>query len=214
MYLFFSMIIEWAKSYVFDILRRCENYQYHNPGHTKWVLDRATYLAMAEWVDGEDLEDLQLACLFHDTGFTEQYEKNEYIGAKIARKWLEAHEHPEKRIEKIENIIMATVLFSKPKTHLEEIIQDADLDNIGTKEEFYYSLDYLDEIRTVGHVDISDCSYWQFVYTLLTRYKFHTKTAKSERHDQQLRDVDHMEKFITMIGCELPSKEWPNMHHV
>ena len=32
---------------------------------------------------------------------------------------------------------MATVLFSKPKTLLEEIIQDADLDNIGTKEEFY-----------------------------------------------------------------------------
>jgi hypothetical protein len=117
------------------------------------------------------------------------------------------HDHPEKRIAKIEGIIMATVLFSKPKTHLEEIIQDADLDNIGTKEEFYYSLDYLDEIRRIGHVDMPDCSYWQFVYTLLTRYKFHTKTAKSERHDQQLRDVDHMEKFLAMIGCDLPSKE-------
>ena len=109
---------------------------------------------------------------------------------------------------------MATVLFSKPKTHLEEIIQDADLDNIGTKEEFYYSLDYLDEIRKIGHVDMPDCSYWQFVYTLLTRYKFHTKTAKSERRDQQLRDVDHMEKFIAMIGCDLPAKDGVNMHHV
>ena len=208
------MLTDLARSYVFDILRRCESYPYHNPEHTKSVVTRATYLAMAEWVDGEDLEDLQIACLFHDTGFTEQYEKNEYIGARIARTWLTMKSHPEKRIAKIEGIIMATVLFSKPKTHLEEIIQDADLDNIGTKEEFYYSLDYLDEIRTIGHMDMPDCSYWQFVYTLLTRYKFHTKTAKAERYDQQMRDVDHMEKFIAMIGCDLPSKVGTNMHHI
>ena len=208
------MLTDLARSYVFDILRKCESYTYHNPSHTESVFTRATYLALAEWVDGEDLEDLQLACLFHDTGFTEQYEKNEYIGARIARTWLSLHEHPEKRIAKIEGIIMATVLFSKPKTHLEEIIQDADLDNIGTKEEFFYSQNYLEEIRNIGHVDMPDCSYWQFVYTLLTRYKFHTKTAKSERHDQQVRDIDHMEKFIAMIGCELPTKGGINMHHV
>jgi hypothetical protein len=109
---------------------------------------------------------------------------------------------------------MATVLFSKPKTHLEQIIQDADLDNIGTKEEFFYSQNYLREIRTIGHADIPDCSYWQFVYTLLTKYKFHTKTAKKERHEQQLRDVEHMEKFLSMIGCAIPSTDGENMHHV
>jgi predicted metal-dependent HD superfamily phosphohydrolase len=165
-------------------------------------------------VTGEDLEDLQLACLFHDTGFTEQYEKNEHIGARIARKWLKSNTHPDHRIEKIEAIIMATVLFSKPKTHLEEIIQDADLDNIGTKEEFYYSLDYFDELRTVGKVDLPDCAYWQFVYTLLTKYKFHTETAKRERHDQQMKDVEHMEKFLPMIGCEVPQREMHTMHAV
>ena len=169
---------------------------------------------MAESVSGEDLEDLQIACLFHDTGFTVQYEKNEYIGARIARRWLEEEKHPEARIEKIEQIIMATVLFSKAKTHLEQIIQDADLDNIGTKEEFYYSLDYLDEIRKIGHMSLSDCTYWQFVYTLLTRYKFQTETAKSERHNQQLRDIDHMEKFLAMLGCEIPSRDGHSIHDV
>ena len=125
-----SLLIESARSYCLDILRKCEHYQYHNPSHTTGVFDRATYLALAEGIDGEDFEDLQLACLFHDTGFTEQYNKNEFIGAKIARHWLESHNHPEKRIEKIESLIMATVLFSEPKNHLEQIIQDADLDNI------------------------------------------------------------------------------------
>lgn len=207
-------LIEQAKLYTSTLLAKCEQYSYHNPRHTDWVFSRATYLALAEWVDGEDLEDLQLAALFHDTGFTVQYEKNEYIWARIAREWLEWVWHAESRIHKIEGIIMATVLFSKPKTHLEEIIQDADLDNIGTKEEFFYSQNYLKEIRTIGHVDMPECAYWQFVFTLLTKYKFHTKTAKSERHDQQLRDVEHMAKYLSMIGCEVPSTEGQNMHHV
>lgn len=207
-------LIETAKAYTDTLLEACADYPYHNPAHTAGVFARATYLAMAEWVDGEDLEDLQLAALFHDTGFTEQYEKNEYIGARIARTWLTENHHPETRIAKIEGIIMATVLFSKAKTHLEQIIQDADLDNIGTKEEFFYSQNYLREIRTIGHADIPDCSYWQFVYTLLTKYKFHTKTAKKERHEQQLRDVEHMEKFLSMIGCSVPSTDGENMHHV
>jgi hypothetical protein len=109
---------------------------------------------------------------------------------------------------------MATVLFSNPHTLLEEIIQDADLDNIGTREEFYYSLDYYDELKIIGKADIPDCAYWQFVYTLLTKYKFHTATAKRERHDQQMKDVEHMEKFLPMIGCEVPQKEMPSMHTV
>lgn len=142
-------IIEEAKIYTQDLLQVCKDYAYHNPAHSISVLDRATYIALAEDVNNEDLEDLQLACLFHDTGFSEQYEKNEHIGAKIARKWLEDRNHPKERIDKIEKIIMATVLFSTPHTHLEKIIQDADLDNIGTKAEFVYSQNYLSEIRTV-----------------------------------------------------------------
>lgn len=207
-------LLDQARSYVLDILRKCENYPYHNPSHTIGVYNRATYIALAEGIEGEDIEDLQLACYFHDTGFTEEYSKNEFIGARIARRWLESHDHPEARIEKIEGIIMATVLFSKPKTHLEKIIQDADLDNIGTKDEFFYSQRLLEELRTVGHMETSDCAYWQFVYTLLTKYKFHTKTAKSERHEQQTRDVEHMEKFLSMMGCEVPRVEKDVMHQV
>lgn len=207
-------IIDQAKTYTAKLLEKCANYPYHNPEHTTSVFNRATYLALAENVAGEDLEDIQIACLFHDTGFTEEYEKNEHIGARLARRWLMENRHPEDRIEKVEGIIMATVLFSKPHTHLEEIIQDADLDNIGTKEEFYYSLDYFDELKMIGKINIPDCAYWQFVYTLLTKYKFHTKTAKKERHEQQIRDIEHMEKFLPMIGCEVPQVEKPTMHSI
>ena len=96
-------LVEQAKEYIFPLLEKyCKNYPYHNPTHTELVYTRASYLGLAENVNSEDLEDLQLACIFHDTGFTEQYEKNEFIGARIARKWLEEKNHPKERIEKIE----------------------------------------------------------------------------------------------------------------
>lgn len=207
-------IVQNAHNYVFDLLKSCQEYPYHNPSHTQWVFDRATFLGMSEWVAWEDLEDLQLACLFHDTGFTEQYEKNEFIWARIARSWLTLNMHDEKRIEKIEGIIMATVLFSRPKNILEEIIQDADLDNIGTREEFYFSLDYLNELRSIGKVNISDNAYWQFTYTLLCRFKFHTKTARKQRKDQQSKNIEHLAKFLDMIGCEIPVMDNQRMNDI
>lgn len=200
-----SSIISKARAYTDKLLEYCKDYPYHNPAHTQWVFDRATYLGIVENIDKKDLEDLQIAALFHDTGFVEQYEKNEHIGARIARKWLEEQWYPENRIEKIESIIMATVLFSRPRTKIECIIQDADLDNIWTKEEFFYSQQYLKELRTIGKVKVSDCVFWQFVYRLLTKYKFHTHTARSERQEQQRLDIMHTEKYLEMLGCDVPS---------
>jgi HD superfamily phosphodiesterase len=72
-------LVEQAKIYTSHLLEVCKEYPYHNPTHTLSVFERATYIAVTEQVNAEDLEDLQIACLFHDTGFTLQYEKNEYL---------------------------------------------------------------------------------------------------------------------------------------
>jgi len=73
---------------------------------------------------------LLIAALFHDTGFTVQYTNNERIGMQIARKYLENIQYEESRIQKIERLIFATVLFSEAHDILEGIIQDSDLDNL------------------------------------------------------------------------------------
>lgn len=73
--------------------------------------------------------DLLIAALFHDSGFTKAYNGNEAFGANIAREWLETEQHPEERIVRIEELILATIPFTPPKNILEKIIQDADLDN-------------------------------------------------------------------------------------
>lgn len=199
-------LISHAEQYVFHLLERfCQNYPYHNPDHTRAVHSRAKYLAEKEWIQGEWLEDLELATLFHDTGFTEQYDKNEYYGSRIARKWLLEKGHPEKRIETIEHIIMATVLFSRPHSILEEIIQDADLENLGQTLEFQYSQNYYRELREYGKIDLSEKVFWQFVETLLKKFEFHTPTAQRENSEQKKKNLALVDAYLTAMGYDIPS---------
>lgn len=198
-------LVEQAKNYVTPLLEKhCKNYYFHNISHTISVFERATYLAMSEEISGENLEDLQIAALFHDTGFLKQYAKNEYRGAEIAREWLERHNHDEERIKKIEKIIMATVVFSKPQNILEEIIQDSDLDNIGTKDSFRNSQLLEKEIHEIEKTTVTECAFWQFTYRIHANFQFHTRTARSERNKQKELNLKLIEAYLKMLHCEVP----------
>lgn len=198
-------LVTKAKEYAFPLIEQhCGQYYFHNLSHTKSVLERSSYLALNLGIAWDDLEDLQVASIFHDIGFIKQYPKNEYIGSQIARKWLEEEKHPEERIQKIESIIMATVLFSKPKNILEEIIQDADVDNIGTKNAFNYSQLLQKEILEFWGIEIPECSFWQFTYRMHSSFHFHTNLAKKERQWQQKRNVELLKSYLKMLECEVP----------
>ncbi len=190
------------------IEKHCGKYAFHNERHTKGVFERATYLALNENINYDEIEMLQIAALFHDIGFLEQYPKNEYIGSQMARKWLEEQNYPEEKIQKIEEMIMATVLFSQPKNILEEIIQDSDLDNIGTKESFECSRALFEEIRNIAHIEVQECTFWQFTYKVHKNFQFHTKTAQKERNKQLALNLKHLNAYLHMLGCEIPEETW------
>lgn len=199
-------LITEAYNYVMPLIEaHCWHYFFHNERHTEQVFERVQYLADTEWISDIDREDLQIAALFHDIGFIEQYAKNEYIGSQIARKWLEGQHHDEKRIKKIERMIMATVIFSKPKTLLEQIMQDADLDNIGTEAGFENSLLIEKELKEIAEISIVGCQYWQYAYKIYHDFQFHTQAARAERNEWKEKN---MKKIIAELesfwDCKIP----------
>lgn len=175
-------IVIAAYKHILQLLRPVKYYPYHNIGHTLDVFKRARQLCEAEGVNDDDATDVLLGALFHDTGFTQVYNKNESVGAEIARKWLEAQAYPEIRIKKIEDIIMATVLFAKPHNLLEQIIQDADLDNLGRKDGLMKTAKYAEELedKTEG---FNMKNYLDFTAKLYANFSFNTPTAKKERSE-------------------------------
>jgi len=101
-------------------------------------------------------------------------------------------------------MIMATVLFSQAQNTLEGIIQDADLDNIGTKDAFSFSQALLRELRDIAHIEVTDCAYWQFTYRVHNNFSFHTRVAQVERNRQKALNIKHLEAYLTMFECEVP----------
>lgn len=192
-------IINNAIRYVLDLLEKVNHFPYHNINHTLDVYSRSEYLADKEFVHLEEKTDLLLAALFHDTGFIEQYNQNEAIGARIARKYLEAINWREERISRIEWIIMATVVFSKPNNNLEQIIQDADFDNLGRKDCLTKTMSLKKELKIISKINIPTRDWLMSSYWLFRIHKYNTLTSILERDATKQENINKLYERIASI---------------
>lgn len=107
-------------------------FTYHSLEHTLDVLEQTQRIAKAEGLNNdENLFLLQMASLYHDTGFLYVYAGHEIKGCEMAGNELPGFGITKTQIEKICGMIMATKIPQSPKNKLEEIICDADLDYLG-----------------------------------------------------------------------------------
>lgn len=190
-------IVTQVRKYVNTILASLENMYYHQYAHSLDVYKRATYLAKKEWLSKEEIEVLQIAALFHDTGFIIRYEKNEPLGAKIASNYLMSISYPQEKIQLIERIILATDPdYKKPKDIYEKIIKDADIDNIG-REDFFEKWDKVKtELENIKKIKISDVDWHHSMLDLLYKTKFYTHTQIKERKKMKEENVSKLKKMI------------------
>ena len=110
---------------------------YHGLHHTRDVCTTVLNIAREEGVTSEhELALLKIASLYHDSGFTIDYQNHEESGCMLARQTLPKYGFTEDDIEVICGMIMATKIPQAPQNKLEEIICDADLDYLG-RDDFY-----------------------------------------------------------------------------
>ena len=185
-------IIDRAYRHVLTLLQPVKHYSYHNIGHTLDVFRRARILANSEWVSEIEQIPLLLAALFHDTGFRDQYDKNEVIGALYARKWLEWEHQNESLIREVERLIMSTIVFSPAHDLLAKILQDADLDNFGRND--CMSKMFLVQKELEEHTPLSNKQIYE-IFRFLQSYDFQTKSARADR---QTKRIQNRADFITL----------------
>lgn len=150
---------------------------YHSVEHTRYVLDRVIYIASKEGVSKNDLFLLKVASLYHDMGFTKNHIDHEAIGCKIARNELPGFGLSDKEINLICGMIMATEIPQQPKTHLEEILADADLEYLGTRH-FNVVSEYLyNEIKHF-RPDLTRKEWNQIQVFFMENHQYHTKFCK------------------------------------
>ncbi|MEZ4957691.1 MAG: hypothetical protein R2825_29300 [Saprospiraceae bacterium] len=124
-------IISLAKAYVIEFYKKNigAEYVFHDVQHVKNVVEAVQLIGKACGVNGRQLELLQMAAWFHDTGYIDGAEGHEERSCKFAVDFFSKYQIPEQELDVITRCIMATKL--QPKDLVEEIICDADLSHLG-----------------------------------------------------------------------------------
>jgi predicted metal-dependent HD superfamily phosphohydrolase len=177
--------------------------KYHNADHTlhstKGVVAVANNLAKLEDVSELDRELIIAAAYFHDTGYIREYEKNEPIAARIAGRILKLIGYRPGEIEKVQKMILATDPEVEPKTHVEKILCDADLDNLG-REDFFQLDERLREGRRIRGIDVSDDATWyRNTLEFQERHQYYTASQKKLREKGKQKNTKALIKKLESI---------------
>jgi len=162
---------------------------YHSLAHTRdEVVPAARRLAALERVEGEARLLLLTAAYYHDIGFVKQRQDHESAGVAIAQEVLPAFGYRPEQIHTIGQVIMATAASQTPRTLLEMIMVDADLDTLGTEAYHHRSLDLRQEWKTYGST-CSDVEWYRIEVDLLQSHRYHTQSARRLRDAGKERNL-------------------------
>jgi uncharacterized protein len=163
-----------------------EKFCYHNINHTLYVLEKATHIAIKEKISPNKLFLLQVAALYHDSGFVIDPSNHEHESCNLARKNLPKHHLNIKEIDEICEIIMVTKLPQSPKNTVEAVLADADLYYLSTKESPNLSIKLYQEWQLNQH-DLTPKQWVEISDTFIKNHQFHTNYCKKYRTHLKLK---------------------------
>ena len=197
--------LKMVDQYIRELFREelPDGIKYHDANHTlhptRGVVAVASRIAQSENVSEKDRELLIAAAYFHDTGYIREYDKNEPIAARMAGRILKLMGFKPKEIEKIQKMILATDLALEPKTRLEKILCDADLDHFG-REDFFKLDGKLREGRHARGIDVSDEAKWyRGTLEIIKKHQYYTDSQKKLREKEKQKNIQRLLKKLEKI---------------
>jgi uncharacterized protein len=172
---------------------------YHAISHTRdEVVPAAETLACMEGVKGKSLNLLLTAAWFHDLGFVESAVYHELISARIAAEVLPTFGFRKDEVEIVRWAILATALPQEPRTYLEEILMDADLDILGSKNFMQRNADLRRELENEGR-RFTDEQWYSSQLRFLERHQYFTTSARRLRSAQEKKNINELARALRLI---------------
>lgn len=181
------------QEYVLKMLRSelPKQYHYHNPEHTLYVQEKALEIGRHEGCSEDELNLLNIAALWHDTGYTRIYRNHEDQSCQLARQYLPKYGITSTDIETICCIIMATKIPQTPKNKLEEIIADADLEYLGTDTFETKSQNLFYELQSINSL-LTEDKWNEMQISFISKHKYFTRFCKENRESIKQTHLDNL----------------------
>lgn len=168
---------------------------YHSPDHTRYVLDKAEFLAEQEGVTGRELFLIKVAALYHDLGFVKGREDHEQKSCEMAATELPEFNVSAEEIEKICNMIMATQIPQKPTNISEKILADADLEYLGTDSFTEISENLYRELLH-NQPQLSRQEWNEIQINFLTNHSYHTDYCRTHCEAVKTKHLENLKANV------------------
>ena len=177
---------------------------FHNLEHTETVVKRSQEIAGHYKVSENEMLILFASAWFHDTGhlFTEPG-KHEAMSVEIMKKFMKEYVEDEKTLKAIEDCIMATKFPRNPKNLLEQIICDADIYHLGTKD-FKKTNKWAFEETKLRLGETDPVHFNEETIKMLQTHHFYTSYCKELLDERKEKNLRKLQKKI------LKKKETPD----
>ncbi|TBW27603.1 HD domain-containing protein [Gramella sp. KN1008] len=146
---------------------------YHDAEHTRLVVNQARFIAEKEGLPEGNIELIEIACLYHDTGFLIKAEDHEEKSCELAMQELPQYDFTKAEIENICGMIRATKIPQKPNNMNEKVVADADLFYLGTSNYDFFSKKLYRELKMLKP-NITDEEWLEIQVSFLKSHHFHT----------------------------------------
>ena len=172
-----------------------EGLYYHNIIHTLDVLNIVNKYIKRLNIDIHNAKLLRIGAVIHDIGFTVSRFNHEEKGVVIAKELMLKYGFSDEDIKVVKGLIMATKVPQSPKTEMEKIICDADLDYLGRRDFYVIGDQLFKELNTSGL--ISDINEWYNIQIkFLENHKYQTEFAQNFRQPEKEKRILELKRLI------------------
>ena len=180
-----------------------KKYVYHDLTHTQEVVQSCRKIGLAYELPVEDLENLQIAAWFHDTGFDKGPDNHEERSALYAAEFLDNYNCFPEVIEKIQGCIRATKTPQRPIGLLHQIICDADLSHLGEKSYWVRTSRVRQELVMTQNRFMTEEEWIDFELAFMLGQNYHTDIAKEMFQKRKAKHIVQLRKLQMRLNPEL-----------
>ena len=201
-----------AKEYIVDFFDRHidAKYEYHNLDHTLSVLSAAQKLGAEANLEVEERMIVELAALFHDTGFIEGPINHESKSAELAEQYLKEESIAPSIIEEVKTCILATKMHFETTDYLSQILQDADMSGLASKHYFDINERLRKERNNIQEEHISKSDWNEINIEFLRNCKYKTEAGKAlfqEKKEKNLASLINKRNKKVQKKKEKPTEQ-------
>lgn len=160
-----------------------ENLYFHNLKHTMSICSTVELLGRAENLTDEEMLILRTAAIFLDTGYKNDYRRNEDYRCEFARDLLPRFKYSEQLILKICHLLGVSFEKMEPTNKLEKILFDSYYDFLGRADLPLAAKELFREQREYGLAE-NEKKWIENFISFVEKHEFCTPTAN------KMRDID------------------------